>query len=73
MVGNYCREYRLSKGATLKELGGIEQVQNLSAFECGRSSNIAHLITYVQFAAMFCEEQEFLIGLAETINQVNKG
>ena len=70
MVGNYCREYRLSKRATLKEVGGIEQVQNLSAFECGRSSNIAHLITYVQFAALFDEEQEFLIGFSETINQI---
>lgn len=70
MVGDYCRRYRLSKGVTLKELGGEDQVKNLSAFECGRSSNISHFIKYVQLSILFDEEQEFLTGFSEEINPV---
>ena len=71
LIGEYCRKYRTDKGVTLKELGGDEQVKNLSAFEFGRSSNIAHFIKYVELATLMDEEQEFMVGFLETVNRVD--
>lgn len=67
MIGDYCREYRIKKGVTLKELTGGKQVKTLSAFEMGRSSNIAHLIPYVDLSIKHGECDLFMDGLANQI------
>ena len=46
MFGKYCRQYRISKGVTLKDLTKGKQIKTLSAFEMGRSTNINHLKYY---------------------------
>lgn len=69
MIGKYCREYREKCKVTLIELGGEDQVKNLSAFEHGRSSNIKHLEKYIKLSKVHGDSVEFLIGLGEIINE----
>lgn len=42
IVGNYCKEFRLSLGMTLKDLSNASGIgiKTISAFEHGRSSNM---------------------------------
>lgn len=67
MIGQYCKEYRNKHYATLKEIGGEENVKILSAFEHGRSSNIRHLVPYILLAEKHGEKEEFLSGLCEAL------
>lgn len=67
MIGEYCRKYRLDKGATLIELTGGSQIKTLSAFEMGRSTNIHHLEPYIKLSSKHGEEIEFMNGLLSTI------
>ena len=70
MIGNYCRKYRLNKGATLIELTEGKQVKTLSAFEMGRSSNIHHLQPYINLSIKYSEELEFMNGLIKEIRGI---
>lgn len=67
MIGDYCRKYRLDKGATLIELTGGRKIKTLSAFEMGRSTNIHHLEPYIKLSSEHGEEIEFMNGLLSTI------
>lgn len=66
MIGEYCREYRISKGITLNEMSVTYEVnlKTLSAFEHGRSSNIRHLAPYVLLSEKQGDKETFLNGLA---------
>lgn len=67
MIGDYCRKYRLCKNVTLKQLGGEDQVKNLSAFEHGRSTNINHLLKYINLSKEYNELELFMRGLQELL------
>ena len=67
MIGDYCRKYRLCKNVTLKQLGGEDQVKNLSAFEHGRSTNINHLLKYINLSKEYNELELFMCGLQELL------
>jgi hypothetical protein len=66
-VGLYCKKYRESKNITLIELGGEDQVKNLSAFEHGRSSNYNHLLKYVLLSLSLKDNDNFMNGLGEVV------
>ena len=63
MIGNYCREYRLKHGVTLKQLAG-DKIGTISAFENGRSSNIEHLKLYMQLSIVMNDSPNFINGLS---------
>ena len=67
MIGNYCKQFRVSKNITLNELGGVDQIKNLSAFEHGRSSNVAHLERYIRLSIKLECSAQFLMGLGEVV------
>lgn len=67
MIGEYCRKYRINKGATLKELTEGGQIKTLSAFEMGRSTNIHHLEPYIKLSFKHGEENSFMDGLLTVI------
>ena len=67
MIGQYCRDYRVQHNVTLKELGGEEQVKNLSAFESGRSSNMKHLLLYIQLSFKLNDQYNFVKGLKDIL------
>lgn len=69
MIGNYCREYRLTHGITLKELTGEHRVKTLSAFEMGRSSNMEHLKLYVKLSVVKNDTNNFMIGLVKELSK----
>lgn len=71
MIGEYCRKYRLSKGATLIELTKGGQIKTLSAFEMGRSSNIKHLIPYIELSISLDDKENFMNGLTNAIRNNN--
>lgn len=73
MIGEYCRKYRIEKGATLIELTGGSQIKTLSAFEMGRSSNINHLKPYIELSLQYNEVYLFLSGLADEIRSNKNG
>lgn len=73
MLGEYCRNYRVSKGATLKDIEGSDKVKTLSAFEMGRSSNIAHLLKYVAYSKQQGDFEKFIVGLSEHFEGANHG
>lgn len=73
MVGDYCRKYRIEKGATLIELTGGSQIKTLSAFEMGRSSNINHLKPYIELSLQYNEVDLFLSGLTDEIRSNKNG
>lgn len=68
MIGNYCREYRLKHGVTLKQLSG-DRIGTLSAFENGRSSNIEHLKLYMQLSVAMNDAPNFVDGLAKELSK----
>ena len=68
MVGNYCREYRLKHGVTLKQLVG-DKVGTISAFENGRSSNIEHLKLYMKLSIEKYDTLNFIDGLARELSK----
>lgn len=51
------------KGKTLKEVEGGENIKALSAFEMGRSSNIAHFQKYVDLAISLGDFDAFVNGM----------
>ena len=69
MIGDYCREYRIKKGVTLKELTGGKQIKTLSAFEMGRSTNIHHLEPYIKLSSKHNDENVFMDGLLIAIRE----
>lgn len=71
MIGNYCRAYRISKNKTLKDVEQGDNIKALSAFEMGRSSNIAHFMKYLKLAIQLNETEKFLTNLAKQ-KEVNK-
>lgn len=66
-INEYCKRYRIAKGALLKEVSDGGNIKTLSAFEHGKSSNIKHLYLYIDFAISKGEEAEFINGLIEAI------
>lgn len=73
MIGEYCRQYRINKGATLKELTEGSQIKTLSAFEMGRSTNIHHLEPYLKLSSKNNDENNFMLGLILAIKGDNNG
>lgn len=69
MIENYCRIYRLRQKATLREVEGNDNVKALSAFEMGRSSNIAHFLKYVEFSKQQGDLDNFIRGLVEHLGE----
>ena len=62
-INSYCREYRMRKGKTLKDVSNGGKVKSLSAFEMGRSSNISHFEKYVALAMSLNDIKGFTNGL----------
>lgn len=67
MIGEYCRNYRINKGVKLKDLTNGEQIKTLSAFEMGRSSNIAHLKPYIKLSLNNDDYLSFIDGAMKII------
>lgn len=68
MLGNLCKKYRLTIGATLREIEGSPYITALSHFESGRSSNIAHFAKYLQHALHNNKQQQFFQIITEGVN-----
>ena len=68
LIGQYCRDYRVKNNITLKELGGEDQVKNLSAFESGRSTNMHHLLRYIQLSYLLNDQHNFIKGLKDILD-----
>lgn len=62
-INSYCREYRMKKGKTLKDVSKGDDIKSLSAFEMGRSSNIYHFEKYVVLAMSLNDIKGFANGL----------
>lgn len=62
-INSYCREYRIRKGKTLKDVSKGGKVKSLSAFEMGRSSNISHFEKYISLAISLNDIEDFANGL----------
>ena len=62
-INSYCREYRISKGKTLKDVSNWDKIKSLSDFEMGRSSNIYHFEKYVSLAMSLNDIKGFADGL----------
>jgi len=60
MIGTYCRLYRISRGVKLRTIEGSTDVQLLSAFEMGRSSNVKHFMKYLNYAISIDDVDGFL-------------
>ena len=69
MIENYCRIYRLRQKATLREIEGNDNVKALSAFEMGRSSNIAHFLKYVEYSKQQGDLDNFICGLVKHLGE----
>lgn len=69
MIENYCRIYRLQQKATLREVEGNDNVKALSAFEMGRSSNIAHFLKYVEYSKQHGDFDNFIAGLVKHLGE----
>lgn len=67
MIGAFCRDYRLSKGVRLTDLTLGGQIKTLSAFEMGNSTNINHLVTYIELSQMLNDSDNFLNLLNEVV------
>lgn len=72
MIGQFCRGYRLSKGVRLIDLTLGGQIKTLSAFEMGKSSNVNHLITYIELSQMLGDSDNFMNQLNEAIKNEHK-
>ena len=66
-IGEYCRKYRESKQVTLLELGGVDQIKILSAFEHGRITNVNHLTKYVLLSVKHKDNVDFMSGLTKVV------
>lgn len=67
-IGKYCRYYRMNVlEMTLKEIEGNENIKALSSFEHGRSTNLEHLLKYVNKCKDNEQRFHFLQGLIITI------
>ena len=68
-IGDYCRIFRVETLQTTLILVGKEtntNIKTLSAFECGRSNNIEHVLKYVD-ACNDTQKQLFLNGLIKVM------
>lgn len=63
MIGNFCREYRMSKNVPLSKLAGKTNYKTLYSFETERSTNYNHIKPYLQLAERFCEVDIFMRGI----------
>lgn len=67
-IGAVCKYHRNTRlGMTLKEIEGSHQIKTLSAFEHGSSTNIRHLIKYIQVDQTEEQRNEFIEDLVEVI------
>lgn len=67
-VGEYCKQYRVSKNITLQKFCGEFNIKTISSFENGRSSNIEHLIRYVELSKSLNDNDMFINGLMGVLN-----
>lgn len=63
MIGNFCREYRMSQNVSLAKLAGKTNYQTLYSFETERSTNYNHIKPYLKLADDTGDTATFIIGL----------
>lgn len=63
MIGNFCREYRMSKNVPLSKLAGETNYQTLYSFETEKSTNYNHIKPYLKLAESLCEVDIFMLGI----------
>lgn len=71
-LGQFCREYRLSIGTTLKDIEGSDDIKSLSAFEHGRSTNFNHYLKYWWYAAKVGDVDNFNTKFSDYIKGESK-
>lgn len=69
MLGQFCRDYRLSKGVTLKDIEGNDHIKALSAFEMGRSTNYEHFLKYALYAQKIGDYENFTIQFTKALRK----
>lgn len=70
LIGAYCKQFRINVlQLTLKEVEGNENIKTLSSFENGRSTNINHLLKYVEKCDSKFMRFEFLNGLVNVLER----
>lgn len=70
IIGAYCRSYRVNVlKLTLKDLEGNDNIKTLSSFENGRSTNMNHLLKYVNRCFTKTQKLSFLQGLIEALER----
>lgn len=71
-VGLYCRDYRMNVlKLTLEEVANGTNIKTLSGFEHGRSTNVLHVIKYIDSCFNRQYVIEFLEGLCEIMEGSN--
>lgn len=69
-LGKYCHEYRVSIGASLRDVAGEVNVKNVSSFEHGRSSHVKYLLYYGRLADVRGEYDLFIDGFRKTLKTI---
>lgn len=67
MIGNFCREYRMSKNVSLAKLAGKTNYKTLYSFETERSTNYNHIKPYLKLADDIGDTANFIIGLLKEL------
>lgn len=74
IIGNYCKIFRSETlGLTLQEfevLSGVK-VKTLSSFEHGKSTNILHVLKYIDLCETDEQRTQFLKGLNSILGGLN--
>ena len=72
VIGKFCREFRTK--VLQKRLIDLapDTIGTLSAFECGSSTNMNHLLTYYK-AATDEQRTAFMDGLKNTLEEITNG
>ena len=66
-IGQYCKEYRESKGIGYKELETDIHFRTLISFERGMSSNLLNLVPYLLIAESNNERMQFLEEIGDIL------
>lgn len=67
-VGTFCKEFRIEVlKMTLENVSRGTNIKTLSGFEHGRSSNILHVLKYIEACEDRTTRNLFLKGLCEVL------
>lgn len=73
-VGEYCRYFRIKiLEMTLKDVANGSNIKTLSHFEHGRSTNLNHIVKYINKCNSYEYREYFMLGLLECMEGLENG